>query len=91
MPWTVTLITDQLDVKLRFNKLGYEIWFVIGVYFEARNSSLKSLAFSLKSVTNLLPIFSDCTRYTPFKKVFKIDQNVLELAVGSVNFWANWM
>ena len=43
----VKLVTDKLDIKLRFNKLGHELSFVIGVYFEAKHS-LKSLALSLK-------------------------------------------
>ena len=66
---------------------GNELSFAIGVYFDAKNS-LKSLAFSLKSVTSLLPTFSGGIRgiFFPFTKVFKIDQNVLELVVGSINF-----
>ena len=54
---SVKLITDKLDVKLRFDKLGNELSFVIDVHFDTKNS-LKSLAFSLKSVTSLLPTFS---------------------------------
>ena len=61
MPWSVTLIANQSAVKLRFNKLRYKLLLVISVDFEAKNS-LKSLAFSLKLVKSLLPIFSDCIR-----------------------------
>ena len=57
MSSSVKLITDKLDIKLRLNKLGNELSFVIGVHFDAKNS-LKSLAFSLKSVTSLLTTFS---------------------------------
>ena len=57
MSWSVKLITDYLDVKLRFKKLGYELSFVIGAHFKAKDS-LKSLAFFSKSVTSLLPTFS---------------------------------
>ena len=49
------MVTDNLDVKLRFNKLGNELSFVIGVHFDPQNL-LKSLAFSLKSVASLLYI-----------------------------------
>ena len=44
MSLLVKLITDELDVKLRFNKLDNKLSFVIGVHFDAKNS-LKSLAF----------------------------------------------
>ena len=57
MSSSVKLVTDKLDVKLTFNKLGNELSFVIGIYFDKKNL-LKSLAFSLKSVTSLLPTFS---------------------------------
>ena len=86
MSSSVKLVTDNLDVKLRFNKLGNELSFVIGVHSDPQNL-LKSLAFSLKSVTSLLYIQWWYLRYFfPFMKVFKIDQNVLELVVGSINF-----
>ena len=58
---SVKLVTDKLDVKLRLNKIGNELSIVIGVHFDAKKS-LKSLAFFLKSVTNLLPTFSGGTR-----------------------------
>ena len=61
MSSSVKLIIDKLDVKLRFNKLGNELSFVIGVHFDTKNS-LKSLAFSLKSVTSFLPTFSGGVR-----------------------------
>ena len=57
MSSSVKLITDKLDVKLRFNKLGNELSFVTGVHSDAKNL-LKNLAFSLKFVTGVLPIFS---------------------------------
>ena len=57
MPSSMKLKADKLDVKLRFNKLGNELSFVIGVHFDAKDS-LKSLAFSLKSVASLIPTFS---------------------------------
>ena len=49
-------IADKLLSELRTN-LGKELSFVIGVYFEAKKI-LKSLAFSLKSATSLLPTFN---------------------------------
>ena len=76
-------------MKLRFKKLGAELSFIIGEHFdfEAKNS-LKSLDFPLKSFTGLITTFSGGSRgiFVPFTKVFKIDQNVLELVVESVNF-----
>ena len=56
MSLSVKLTTDKFNVKLRFNKLGNEISLVVGEYFDAKNS-LKILAFSVKSVTCLLPTF----------------------------------
>ena len=87
MSSSVKLIADQLDVKLRFNKLGNELSFVIDIHFDGKKS-LKSLAFSLKLVTSLLPILSGGIRgiFLPFTKVFKIDQNVLTKRVCS---WIN--
>ena len=84
---SVKLITDKLDVNFKFNKLGNELSFVIGVHFDAKKS-LKSLAFSLKSVTRLLTAVSGGIRgiFLPFTEVFKIDKNVLGLVVGSINF-----
>ena len=51
------LIADKLLFELRTTNFGNELSFVIGVHFEAKNS-LKSLAFSLKSATSLLPTFN---------------------------------
>ena len=89
MSSSVKLITYNLDVKLRFKKIGAELSFIIGEYFdfEAKNS-LKSLNFPLKLFAGLITTFSGGSRgiFVPFKKFFKIDQNVLELVVGSVNF-----
>ena len=51
------LIADKLLFELRTTNFGNELLFVIGVHFEAKNS-LKSLAFSLKSATSLLPTFN---------------------------------
>ena len=51
------LIADNLLSELRITNLGNELSFDIGVHFEAKNS-LKSLAFSLKLATSLLPTFS---------------------------------
>ena len=36
MSSSVKLITDKLDVELRFNKLGNELLFVIGVHFDQK-------------------------------------------------------
>ena len=58
---SVKLITDTLEVKLRFKKLGNLLLFVNGEYFETKKS-LKRLDFFLKSVTSLLPTFSDGIR-----------------------------
>ena len=57
MSSTVKLIADKLNVKLRFNKCDNELSFVIGVQFDTKKI-MKSLAFSLKSDTSLLPTFS---------------------------------
>ena len=57
MSSTVKLIADKLNVKLRFNKWDNELSFVIGVQFDTKKI-MKSLAFSLKSDTSLLPTFS---------------------------------
>ena len=37
MSSSVKLITDKLDVELRFNKLGNELLFVIGVHFDPKD------------------------------------------------------
>ena len=37
MSSSVKLITDKLDVELRFNKLGNELLFVIGVLFDPKD------------------------------------------------------
>ena len=36
MSSSVKLVTDKLDVKLTFNKLGNELSFVIGIYFDKK-------------------------------------------------------
>ena len=67
------LIADNLLSELRITNCGNELSFVIGVHFEAKNA-LKSLAFSLKSVTNFLPTLngkSNVFFFFTVKKVFK--------------------
>ena len=80
-------IADKVLSELRATSLGNELSFVIGVHFEAKNS----LNFSLKSATSLLLTFSGGINdiFLPLKKVFEIDQYVLELVDGLINFWAN--
>ena len=48
------LIADKLLSKLRTTDFGTELSFIVGVHFEAK-TLLKSLAFSLKPATSLLP------------------------------------
>ena len=71
-------IADKLLSELRTTNLDNELSFVIGVSFEAKNS-FKSLAFSLKSATSLLPTFHGGINgiFLPLKKVFKIYHYVL--------------
>ena len=57
IPSLLKWIADKLLSELRTTNLGKELSFVIGVYFEAKKI-LKSLAFSLKSATSLLPTFN---------------------------------
>ena len=80
-------IAEKLLSELRTTNLGNKLSFVTGVHLEAK-SSLKSLAFSLKSVTSLLAIFNSGINgiFYHLKKVFKIDQYVLELVDGLINF-----
>ena len=61
------LITDKLNVKWRFEKMHYHLLFL---YIFKRNKSLKSLAFSLELVTNLLPTFSG-----GIKGIFSINES----------------
>lgn len=81
------LIADKLLSKLRKTNLGNELSFVIGVHFETK-TSLEIIAFYLKLNTSLLPTFNGGINdiLLPLKKVFKIDQYVLEFADGSINF-----
>ena len=83
-------MADKLLSELRATNFGNELSFAIGVHFEAKNS-LKSLAFSLKSATSLLPAFNGGINgiFWPLKKVFKIDQYVLKFVDGLINFWVN--
>ena len=81
------LIADKLLSELRKTNLGNELSFIIDIHFETK-TSLKIIAFYLKSDTSLLPTFNGGIDdiLLPLKKVFKIDQYVLEFAGGSINF-----
>ena len=64
------LITDKLNVKWRFEKMHYHLLFL---YIFKQNKSLKSLAFSLELVTNLLPTLVVVLKvFFPLTKAFKI-------------------
>ena len=76
-------------LELKTTNLGNELSFVIGVHYKAKNS-LKSLTFTLISATRLLPTFSGGINgifciFFPLKKVFKIDQYILELVARWVD------
>ena len=47
MSSSVKLIIDKLDVELRFNKLGNELSFVFGAYFDAKKH-IKKPSFLFK-------------------------------------------
>ena len=81
------LMADKLISELRTTYLGNELSFVIGLHFQAK-TLLKSLAFYLKLATSLLPTFNGGMNdiFLPLKKVFKIDQYVLELVDDLINF-----
>ena len=51
------LVADKLLSKLRTTNFGSELSFIVGAHFEVK-TLLKSLAFSLKPASSLLPTFS---------------------------------
>lgn len=75
--------------SVRNDKLfGSSLFFVDNEHCSAKHI-LKSSAFSLKSVTNLLPWHTEGMQgiFLSFINVFSIDQWVLWLVVLSDNFW----
>ena len=82
----IEIIADKVLSELKTTNLGIELSCVIGVHFETKKS-LKSLAISLKSAASLLSTFNiGINIFLQLKKNFKIDEYVLELVDGSINF-----
>ena len=80
-------VKEMLNRDLSVKLVGSSLGFVINEQWLAMKE-LKSSALSLKSVMNLLSLKKKEIQGTflPSKKLFKIEQYVFELVLGSVNF-----